>query len=821
MKIIRRCVVSSVILSIIMTICLPVGINAKEYEGDLKKAEWAIEPQEQFTTAPVFSEGFANCRTWSLIINRKGEVVYDYGIGKAPRFSQPYSEGISIGTNSPSGTYPCTAMDRNGNITELRNEEYHSIGSYSCGRAMVSNVWGWERRDNLSSVRCGYLDKDFNLVIPMIYLDARDFSEGYAAVQQENGNWIYIDRDNHRAFDGIFKNAESFSEGLAAVMNEGGLWGYIDYNGKEVIPPSFKLAQPFSDGVAVVSDGTRQGILDPYGNVIWLKKNLTDSYWMEGKFYSSGVCVLRDGDQYGLINTKGQIVIDCGVWDYLSECREGIIIARKDDEKYLLDPKGEIIARTDAIDFRESSENLIAAAVASDPPSEEDPYSGLWGCLRNPEAIPSDWSEDLILQMFEKGYMTDSISYHYQDDITRQEFCDAIVRMVEQKTNVYLPVKQLDVFEDTRDVNIAKLAAAGVVNGISETEFAPDSNLTREQAAKIFMYLGQYFGVLKQNNSSVKFTDDADISDWAYEAVYKMQANGIIQGYEDQSFRPAVHLTKEQAIAMIYRLEKLFSYGFEVETDNPVDTGRITDSWEQIIAFVNDGSYKSKYRIGDVKELDLGSEGIVEMQIAAFDTDKLANGSGKAAITWISKQLLKSDHRTNPSAVIADAQQNPTKALPGTRNVGGWEYSEMRSWLKKDIKPLIPLTVQTAIKPVVKYSTSINESDEVTERNAMSIDDVWIPSVREVFGTTPKPVDGTLPYYETEGPIYTELFGSDEDRIKQKNNTSVFWWLRSATYIGSVASHSFVDVGTDGKGKFLTDFTPVDSPEGVALGFCM
>ena len=96
MKIIRRCVVSSVILSIIMTICLPVGINAKEYEGDLKKAEWAIEPQEQFTAAPVFSEGFANCRTWSLLINRKGEVVYDYGIGKAPRFSQPYSEGISI-----------------------------------------------------------------------------------------------------------------------------------------------------------------------------------------------------------------------------------------------------------------------------------------------------------------------------------------------------------------------------------------------------------------------------------------------------------------------------------------------------------------------------------------------------------------------------------------------------------------------------------------------------------------------------------------------------------------------------------------------------
>ena len=69
-------------------------------------------------------------------------------------------------------------------------------------------------------------------------------------------------------------------------------------------------------------------------------------------------------------------------------------------------------------------------------------------------------------------------------------------------------------------------------------------------------------------------------------------------------------------------------------------TGTINDSWEDIIASVNDGTYKSKYKIGDTKSMDLGSEGVVEMQIAAFDADELADGSGTAAITWISKQLL-------------------------------------------------------------------------------------------------------------------------------------------------------------------------------------
>lgn len=33
------------------------------------------------------------------------------------------------------------------------------------------------------------------------------------------------------------------------------------------------------------------------------------------------------------------------------------------------------------------------------------------------------------------------------------------------------------------------------------------------------------------------------------------------------------------------------------------------------------------------------AESVIEMQIAAFDSDELADGSGNAAITWISEQV--------------------------------------------------------------------------------------------------------------------------------------------------------------------------------------
>lgn len=80
---------------------------------------------------------------------------------------------------------------------------------------------------------------------------------------------------------------------------------------------------------------------------------------------------------------------------------------------------------------------------------------------------------------------------------------------------------------------------------------------------------------------------------------------------------------------------------------SPLEVKEIEDSWDEIIAACNDGTYATKYKIGNYKPLDLGSEGIVNMQIAGKDVDELADGSGMAKLTWISKELLNTPHRFN------------------------------------------------------------------------------------------------------------------------------------------------------------------------------
>jgi hypothetical protein len=184
-----------------------------------------------------------------------------------------------------------------------------------------------------------------------------------------------------------------------------------------------------------------------------------------------------------------------------------------------------------------------------------------------------------------------------------------------------------------------------------------------------------------------------------------------------------------------------------------------------------------------MKELDLGSEGIVHMQIVGIDADELADGSGKAPLTFISKELLATIHNMNSS--------NTT--------TGGWGSTAMRTYLKNTIKPLIPAAVAAGIKEVTKYSYSVDPANI----NATTTDDVWIPSFREIFG-------GTL--YESSGSVYTDLFDSASARIKNLNGSAYNWWLRSAR-----STSSFCCVKNAG-GEYSVS---AGSTRGVALGFCL
>ena len=104
----------------------------------------------------------------------------------------------------------------------------------------------------------------------------------------------------------------------------------------------------------------------------------------------------------------------------------------------------------------------------------------------------------------------------------------------------------------------------------------------------------------------------------------------------------------------------------------------IPDSWEEIVAACQDGSYRTKYNPGNYKKLNLGAQGNITMQIVAINMDTCEDGSF-APLTWMSMELLKTSHRFNVAVESTTDGSGNTVYTLGTGAVGGFAHSETRA----------------------------------------------------------------------------------------------------------------------------------------------
>ncbi len=114
------------------------------------------------------------------------------------------------------------------------------------------------------------------LIIPCQFEQADQFSEGLAAVVQDNklgyidrtGNFIIPPRFRVESpsidFDSIYR----FSEGLAAVMLPDERWIYIDKTGRQAFPTSFSSAYNFSNDLAAVWIGKKLSYINRTGKLV-------------------------------------------------------------------------------------------------------------------------------------------------------------------------------------------------------------------------------------------------------------------------------------------------------------------------------------------------------------------------------------------------------------------------------------------------------------------------------------------------------------------------------------------------------------------------
>ena len=100
---------------------------------------------------------------------------------------------------------------------------------------------------------------------------------------------------------------------------------------------------------------------------------------------------------------------------------------------------------------------------------------------------------------------------------------------------------------------VAWAAASGVVQGNTDGSFAPDSAVTREQAAVIFYRFAQTMGFDTGAKGDLNtFTDSGDVSAYARDAMVWASGCGLISG-SDGLLSPAGVATRAQVAAMLQR----------------------------------------------------------------------------------------------------------------------------------------------------------------------------------------------------------------------------------------------------------------------------
>lgn len=230
----------------------------------------------------------------------------------------------------------------------------------------------------------------------------------------------------------------------------------------------------------------------------------------------------------------------------------------------------------------------------------------------------------------------------------------------------------------------------------------------------------------------------------------------------------------------------------------------IADTWEQIVANVNNGTVDA-YKVGDTKTLEFTYEGeiyYVQAVILGKNHDTISGTETKAALSWGFLSSVMA-HKMNDSDT----------------NVGGWmgengDFYESSldetdgvlthgCGMRKFVAGLLncfPTTIKDSIKTVDKFY------DDSTHTLQKCKDKLWLLSSSELGYSDSMVITG-------QGEQYEYLHGTSS-RLRDNGGGLMWWWTRSC-YAIQLNMFSVVDqYGT------LTISTASRSA-GVVLGFCL
>lgn len=401
------------------------------------------------------------------------------------------------------------------------------------------------------TVRYGLLDKYGKIIKQLDESEPQTLYEDYKLIKVSKKN----NRDDREQYEYLYgligydgnivipvenTNIWGLSEGIVAVQKSYDHCGYYDISGREITDFKYRMVSQFSEGLAFASscigDMWTHEVINKNGEVMF-----NPSDWSNG-FYG-GIAQIEAGK---FIDTSGKVVIDNPKWKPASE--SGLNWwSYKDDGRFIVSD-GEYYG------------------VAK--------YTG----------YISSWAKETVSEAKRLNIIKTDANYNYTAFISREEFCELVFNYIKNFPGSAFSVAIIKPpFTDTDNEHIEVLNALGIIKGKSETEFAPNDSLTREEAATILCRLiNKIYPSWDATAQYFDFADSGQISDWAMNDIQVICNMGIMQGIGDNRFAPKELYTTEQAIATLVRVYNNFSKSNDTSNAENLSYSQIEDLQESV-----------------------------------------------------------------------------------------------------------------------------------------------------------------------------------------------------------------------------------------------
>ncbi|HHV99428.1 MAG TPA: hypothetical protein GXX36_07620 [Clostridiaceae bacterium] len=173
------------------------------------------------------------------------------------------------------------------------------------------------------------------------------------------------------------------------------------------------------------------------------------------------------------------------------------------------------------------------------------------------------WAKEAIEYLAARGIISGpgDGTFRPSDKVTRAEFIKMLMMALELEDE-----EAECTFSDVKAgawyyKPIAAAQKLGIVKGKGDGTFGVNDEILRQDMAVMIYRTAQLLGIdLDDDKDVVPFTDEAEISGYAKEAVVAIQKAGIIKGTGDGSFAPKKNVTRAEAAVIIYRVNHIFPY---------------------------------------------------------------------------------------------------------------------------------------------------------------------------------------------------------------------------------------------------------------------